>query len=59
MFTYVGLSESQVSAIRERHHIYMLKSGRISISGREYFFFLNFLQGSFFFVAWLKVLIFI
>ncbi|KAJ5220696.1 pyridoxal phosphate-dependent transferase [Penicillium citrinum] len=33
MFTYVGLSESQVSAIRERHHIYMLKSGRISISG--------------------------
>ncbi|KAB8234451.1 pyridoxal phosphate-dependent transferase [Aspergillus alliaceus] len=33
MFTYVGLSESQVFAIRERHHIYMLKSGRISISG--------------------------
>jgi aspartate aminotransferase len=36
MFTYVGLSESQVFAIRERHHVYMLKSGRISISGCEY-----------------------
>ncbi|KAJ5984616.1 pyridoxal phosphate-dependent transferase [Penicillium waksmanii] len=33
MFTYVGLSESQVFAIRERYHVYMLKSGRISISG--------------------------
>ncbi|CEJ59595.1 hypothetical protein PMG11_08214 [Penicillium brasilianum] len=33
MFTYIGLSEPQVSAIREKYHIYMLKSGRISISG--------------------------
>ncbi|KAJ5316802.1 pyridoxal phosphate-dependent transferase [Penicillium antarcticum] len=33
MFTYVGLTESQVHAITERHHVYMLKSGRISISG--------------------------
>ncbi|KAJ5114146.1 pyridoxal phosphate-dependent transferase [Penicillium angulare] len=33
MFTYVGLSEKQVHEIRSRHHIYMLKSGRISISG--------------------------
>ncbi|KAJ5310782.1 uncharacterized protein N7443_003243 [Penicillium atrosanguineum] len=33
MFTYIGLTESQVSAITERHHIYMLSSGRISISG--------------------------
>lgn len=36
MFTYVGLSENQVAAIREWHHVYMLRSGRISISGREY-----------------------
>ena len=43
MFTYVGLSENQVAAIRERHHVYMLKSGRISISGREYSLFSNFL----------------
>ncbi|KAJ5948020.1 pyridoxal phosphate-dependent transferase [Penicillium verhagenii] len=33
MFTYVGLTERQVFEIRSRHHIYMLKSGRISISG--------------------------
>ncbi|KAJ6134944.1 pyridoxal phosphate-dependent transferase [Penicillium capsulatum] len=33
MFTYIGLSEEQVHAIRERHHIYILKSGRISVSG--------------------------
>ncbi|KAJ6110846.1 pyridoxal phosphate-dependent transferase [Penicillium sp. IBT 16267x] len=33
MFTYVGLSEEQVLKIRSKHHIYMLKSGRISISG--------------------------
>ncbi|KAJ5992096.1 pyridoxal phosphate-dependent transferase [Penicillium sp. IBT 35674x] len=33
MFTYVGLSEEQVFKIRSKHHIYMLKSGRISISG--------------------------
>lgn len=36
MFTYIGLSEAQVFAIREKYHIYMLKSGRISISGREF-----------------------
>ncbi|KAJ5675156.1 pyridoxal phosphate-dependent transferase [Penicillium maclennaniae] len=33
MFTYIGLTPSQVSAITEKHHIYMLRSGRISISG--------------------------
>ncbi|KAJ6007356.1 pyridoxal phosphate-dependent transferase [Penicillium herquei] len=33
MFTYLGLSETQVMKIRSRHHIYMLNSGRISISG--------------------------
>lgn len=33
MFTYVGLSEKQVAKITSSHHVYMLKSGRISISG--------------------------
>ncbi|KAJ5673287.1 pyridoxal phosphate-dependent transferase [Penicillium longicatenatum] len=33
MFTYIGLSEEQVLKIRSKHHIYMLISGRISISG--------------------------
>ncbi|KAL2843910.1 pyridoxal phosphate-dependent transferase [Aspergillus pseudoustus] len=33
MFTYIGLSETQVWSLRDRYHIYMLKSGRISISG--------------------------
>ncbi|KAJ5138756.1 pyridoxal phosphate-dependent transferase [Penicillium bovifimosum] len=33
MFTYIGLTESQVKVMTEKHHIYMLKSGRISISG--------------------------
>lgn len=33
MFTYTGLSCDQVATLRERHHLYMLSSGRISISG--------------------------
>ncbi|OJJ47739.1 hypothetical protein ASPZODRAFT_63994 [Penicilliopsis zonata CBS 506.65] len=33
MFSYTGLSENQVFAITQRHHVYLLKSGRISISG--------------------------
>lgn len=33
MFSYTGLSESQVLAIRARHHVYMLVSGRVSMSG--------------------------
>ncbi|KAL3491227.1 pyridoxal phosphate-dependent transferase [Aspergillus germanicus] len=33
MFSYIGLSEHQVLALRDRHHIYMLRSGRVSISG--------------------------
>lgn len=36
MFTYIGLSEAQVIAIRAKYHIYMLKSGRISISGCKF-----------------------
>ncbi|KAH1292929.1 hypothetical protein KXV78_009085 [Aspergillus fumigatus] len=33
MFTYTGLTEPQVLEIRRRHHIYMMKSGRISMAG--------------------------
>lgn len=33
MFSYTGLTEAQVLAVRQKHHIYMLLSGRISISG--------------------------
>ncbi|ODM23936.1 hypothetical protein SI65_01526 [Aspergillus cristatus] len=33
MFTYTGLTANQALAIRERHHVYMLQSGRISMSG--------------------------
>jgi aspartate aminotransferase len=33
MFTYTGLTETQVLEIRRRHHIYMMKSGRISMAG--------------------------
>ncbi|KAF7126046.1 hypothetical protein CNMCM5793_002405 [Aspergillus hiratsukae] len=33
MFTYTGLTETQVLAIRRIYHIYMMKSGRISMSG--------------------------
>ncbi|KAJ5779362.1 pyridoxal phosphate-dependent transferase [Penicillium paradoxum] len=33
MFTYIGLTESQVKVMTDKHHIYLLKSGRISISG--------------------------
>ncbi|RMJ28887.1 hypothetical protein PHISP_00226 [Aspergillus sp. HF37] len=33
MFSYTGLSEAQVLAIRNRHHVYMLVSGRMSMSG--------------------------
>jgi len=33
MFSYTGLTEEQVTYLKEKHHIYMLKSGRISIAG--------------------------
>lgn len=33
MFSYTGLTVDQALAIRERHHVYMLQSGRISLSG--------------------------
>ncbi|KAI9931776.1 hypothetical protein ASPWEDRAFT_37339 [Aspergillus wentii DTO 134E9] len=33
MFSYTGLTVNQVLAIRHRHHVYMLQSGRISMPG--------------------------
>ncbi|UZP43011.1 hypothetical protein NXS19_010827 [Fusarium pseudograminearum] len=33
MFSYTGLTPFEVKVLRERFHIYLLKSGRISISG--------------------------
>ncbi|CAH0055897.1 unnamed protein product [Clonostachys solani] len=33
MFSYTGLGPRQVSVMRRQHHIYMLQSGRISLSG--------------------------
>lgn len=35
MFSYTGLTPSQVYALKEKYHIYLLKSGRASISGRK------------------------
>ncbi|UPL02935.1 hypothetical protein LCI18_013869 [Fusarium solani-melongenae] len=33
MFSYTGLDPGQVSMMRQKHHVYMLQSGRISLSG--------------------------
>ncbi|RJE19193.1 Aspartate aminotransferase [Aspergillus sclerotialis] len=33
MFSYTGLTPGQVQSLKEKYHVYMLKSGRISISG--------------------------
>ncbi|KAJ5898245.1 hypothetical protein N7504_008533 [Penicillium tannophilum] len=33
MFSYTGLSRSQVEILREVHHVYMLGNGRMSMSG--------------------------
>ncbi|OXV08041.1 hypothetical protein Egran_04196 [Elaphomyces granulatus] len=33
MFSYTGLTLKQVLALKDRHHVYMVKSGRASISG--------------------------
>jgi aspartate aminotransferase len=33
MFSYTGLTIKQVLALKDRHHVYMIKSGRASISG--------------------------
>ena len=36
MFSYTGLTANQAVAIRERHNVYMLQSGRISLSGCKF-----------------------
>jgi len=33
MFSFTGLNEAQSTAMLEKHHIYMLKNGRISMAG--------------------------
>ena len=33
MFSYTGLSENQSERMLKTHHVYMLKNGRISMSG--------------------------
>lgn len=33
MFSFTGLTEAQVAALREKHHVYMTKNGRISMAG--------------------------
>jgi aspartate aminotransferase, cytoplasmic len=38
MFSYTGLSPFEVKTLRERFHIYLLNSGRISISGCKFLF---------------------
>ena len=36
MFSYTGLTPAEVTILRERFHIYMLSSGRISVAGCEF-----------------------
>lgn len=33
MFSYTGLTPNQVQALKEKYHVYLLKSGRASVSG--------------------------
>lgn len=33
MFSYTGITPKQVYALQDKYHIYLLKSGRASISG--------------------------
>jgi aromatic-amino-acid transaminase len=33
MFSYTGLSETQVNALRERYGVYLLRSGRMCVAG--------------------------
>lgn len=36
MFSYTGLTSTQVIRLRQKYHIYLLSSGRASISGCEF-----------------------
>ena len=33
MFTYTGLNKKQCKVLVEKHHVYLLSSGRISVAG--------------------------
>ena len=33
MFSFTGLTEDQVKLLKEKDHVYMMKSGRASLSG--------------------------
>lgn len=33
MFSYTGLNETQVKCLVEKHHIHLIKNGRISMAG--------------------------
>jgi aromatic-amino-acid transaminase len=33
MFSYTGLSEAQVDRLREEHGVYLVRSGRLCVSG--------------------------
>ena len=33
MFSYTGLSEQQVDSLRERHAVYLVRSGRLCVAG--------------------------
>lgn len=33
MFSFTGLTPAQTEAMRDRHHVYMLSNGRISVAG--------------------------
>lgn len=33
MFSYTGLTEKEVLRLREKHHIYLMRNGRVSLTG--------------------------
>jgi aspartate aminotransferase len=37
MFSYTGLTPKQVYALKDKYHVYLLKSGRASISGCKFY----------------------
>jgi aspartate aminotransferase len=36
MFSYTGLTPKQVYSLKDKYHVYLLKSGRASISGCKF-----------------------
>lgn len=38
MFSYTGLTPVEIVDLRERFHIYLISSGRMSIAGCKFFF---------------------